>query len=553
VALLGCDLIGAHRKSGSFVFVLLFCLNVTTPSVAQEQPTPDDPPEMTLAAAVGLALRNNRTIKTAQVAREAQNFAVRLQESLFDPQVSLTTEATTTKTRQKTYSTTSVSRSEVSALVNQLGYAASLSPTATLKTKSGTSYTLQWNNSFARTVDRTSSTSGRPQFTVDPELTIVQPLLKGFGQDVNTANLEISKLNTKLGHLSMRNTVAQVITAVVNAYWQVVLDKEQLEIARHALDRARQILEINRALVASGRMAELDTVQAEADVAQKEFSLDVADNTYQQAKINLLALLALPKFSDFTPSPIGDIEQIEIPLGIAFDLAESNRIEIAQAKISRSLAKVALVVAEDGKKWDLNLTGKAGSSNTRREIMDAIKGVPTDSNTLSIGVKLVIPFTSLAPEAEVVNAKGSLATAELSLAEIEQSVRVDTQNAVRDAVANYRQLQLAQKATALAERQLEVERDKLSIGRSSNFQVLSYQDTLRTAQLNEISARVGYLTALANLDLALGTTLDTWNVETTDEDARLTTEAPQSMQRLATPPGTPAGALPPPQDFPEVQ
>ncbi len=543
----------AHRKPGSFVFVLLLCLNVATSGVAQEQPAPDGPPEMTLAAAVGLALRNNRTIKTAQVAREAQNFAVRLQESLFDPQVSLTTEATTTKTRQKTYSTTSVSRSEVSSLVNQLGYAASVSPTATLKTKFGTSYTLQWNNSFARTVDRASGTSGRPQFTVDPELTIEQPLLKGFGRDVNTANLEISRLNEKLGRLSMRNTVAQVITAVVNAYWQVVLDKEQLDIARHALDRARQILEINRALVASGRMAELDTVQTEADVAQKEFSLDVADNAYQQAKTTLLALLALPKFIDFTPSAIGDIERVEIPLGVAFNLAEKNRLEIAQAQISRSLAKVALVVAEDGKKWDLLLTGKAGSNNTRREIMDAIKGVPTDSNTLSIGVKLVIPFTSLAPEAEVVNAKGGLATAELTLAETEQTVRVDTQNAVRDAVANYRQLQLAQKATALAEKQLVVERDKLSIGRSSNFQVLSYQDTLRTAQLNEVSARVGYLTALANLDLALGTTLDTWNVETTDEDARLTTEFPQSMQRLVTPPGTLGGALPPPLGPPTTQ
>jgi len=242
----------AHRRPGSFIVVLLLCLSVATPSVAQEQPTQDDPPEMTLAAAVGLALRNNRTIKTAQVAREAQNFAVRLQESLFDPQVSLTTEATTTKTRQKTYSTTSVSRSEVSALVNQLGYAASLSPTATLKTMSGTSYTLQWNNSFARTVDRRSGTTGRPQFTVDPELTIVQPLLKGFGQDVNTANLEISKLNTKLGRLSMRNTVGQVITSVVNAYWQVVLDIEKWDIARHALDRARPVVALDRALVACG-------------------------------------------------------------------------------------------------------------------------------------------------------------------------------------------------------------------------------------------------------------------------------------------------------------
>ncbi|MBL4692876.1 MAG: TolC family protein, partial [Magnetovibrio sp.] len=286
------------------------CISTASAGFAQEQPVPENPPEMTLAAAVGLALRNNRTIKTAQVAREAQNFAVTLQESLFDPQVSLTTGGTISKTRQKTYSTTSVSQSEVTSLVNTLGYAASLSPTATLKSKYGTSYTLQWNNSFARTLNRTG-TSNRPTFTSDPELTIVQPLLKGFDQNVNTANLEISRLNDELGSLSMRNTVAQVITSVVNAYWQVVLSREQLAIAGVALERAHQILDINKALVASGRMAELDMVQAKADVAQKEFSLDVAENVYRRAKTSLMALLALPKFIDFTPSPFGDIKQIE--------------------------------------------------------------------------------------------------------------------------------------------------------------------------------------------------------------------------------------------------
>ncbi|PCI41745.1 MAG: hypothetical protein COB46_02875 [Rhodospirillaceae bacterium] len=525
------------------VVTYIVCISTAIPGLAQEQLVPENPPEMTLAAVVGLALRNNRTIKTAQVAREAQNFAVTLQESLFDPQLSLTTEGTVTKTRQKTYSTTGVSQSEVSSLVNTLGSAASLSPTATLKSKYGTSYTLQWNNSFARTVDRTAASS-RPTFTVDPELTIVQPLLKGFNRNVNTANLEISRLNEELGRLSMNNTIAQVITAVVNAYWQVVLNKEQLAIAGLALDRAQQVLDINRALVASGRMAELDMVQAEADVAQKEFSLDVAENVYKKAKTSLMALLALPKFIDFTPTPIGDIEQVEIPLGLAFGLAESNRLELTQAQINHALAKIALVVAKDGKKWDLDLTGKIGSNNTRRQIEDAIKGVPTDSHTMSIGVSLVIPFTSLTPQAEVISAQGALQTAEINLGQVKQTVRIDTQDSVRDANANYRQLQLAQKATVLAEKQLAVERDKLAIGRSSNFQVLSYQDTLRTAQLNEVSARVGYLTSLSNLDLALGTTLETWNVEITDTKARATDQSPQSMQRLTTPPGTPRGALP---------
>ena len=526
----------------------VICISFAAPLFAQEQPVlaspPAPPPEMTLAAAVGLALRNNRTIKTAQVGREAQKFAVTLQESLFAPQVSLTTGGTVTKTRQKSYSTTSVSANEVSSLVNTLGYAASLSPTATLKSKFGTSYTLQWNNSFARTLNRTGTTN-RPTFTSDPELTIVQPLLKGFDQDVNTANLKISRLNDELGNLSMRNTVAQVITAVVNTYWQVVLNQEQLGIARLALERAQQVLEINRALVASGRMAAQDMVQAEADVAQKEYNLDVALNVYKKAKTSLMALLALPKFIDFTPSPIGDIHQIKIPLEVAFNLAKKNRLELTQAQINYALAKITLVVAKDGKKWDLNLTGKAGSSNTRRKIKDAIKGISSDSHTLSIGVSLVIPFTSKTPQANVITAKGNLITAELNLEQVKQTVRIDVQDSVRDSVANYRQLQLAQKATTLAIKQLSLEREKLTIGRSSNFKVLSYQDALRNAQLNEVSARVGYLTTLSNLDIALGTTLETWNVKATNTKAHITDPFPRSMQRLTSPPGSPGGAMPP--------
>jgi len=493
---------------------------------------------MTLAAAVGLALRNNRTIKTAQVTRSAQKFAVRLQKSLFNPQLSLTTKVSESRTKK--------SKNEISSLVNQLAYVASITPISTLKTKFGTSFTLQWNSSYNYTVDHTSNSSGTRQFAIDPELTIVQPLLKGFGRGVNTANLEIARLNAKLGRLSMRNTVAQIITSVVNAYWQVVLNRERLNIARLALDRAQQVLDINKALVESGRMAKLDMVQTKTDVAQKEFDLDVADNTYKQSKNTLLAFLALPKFIDFTPSAIGEIEKVDVPLGIAYGLAEKNRFEIIQAEVSRALAKVALVVAEDGKKWELNLTGTAGSSNTRRSIADAIKDVPSDANTLSIGMKLVIPITSLSPESAVVNAKGTLTTAELALEESKQTVRLNTQDAVRNVAANYRQLQLAENATTLAEKQLTVERNKLSVGRSSNFQVLTYQDTLRTTQLNEISARVSYLTTLAALDFALGTTLNTWNVEATDDTALMIKDTPNARRSLTSPPGIKDRALPPP-------
>jgi len=501
------------------------------------QRTQVDAPEMTLGAAIGLALRNNRTIKTSQVAHEAKQFSVRLQESLFTPQFSLESGASITRLKQ--------TENEVSSLVNQMNYEASISPKATLHNTYGTSFTLLWKNAYNRTKNKASSNNAAGQYTAYPAFSIVQPLLKGFGKDVNTANLKIARLNNQLSQLGMRDTVSRTITAVINTYWQVTLNKKKLEIAALALERAKQILEINRSLVASGRMAELDMVQAETDVAQKEFDLDVIENTYKQSKNALLALLSLSKLIDFTPSDIGEIEQIEVPLQIAYDLAEKNRYEIIQAETSVALAKLSLLLAEDGEKWDLRLIGQAESNNVRHSYMDALQGIPSDSSKLSIGMQLVIPINSLEQEAAVIRARGEKEIAQLSLDETKQTVRLDVQDTIRDVSANYRQVELAERARALAQSQLGIELEKLSIGRSSNFQVLTYQDTLRSAQLSKISSEINYLTALSTLDYALGTTLETWNINVTDDAAYMTSDTPTFQHSATERPGTRTAIQPP--------
>lgn len=494
---------------------------------------------MSLGAAIGLALRNNRTIKTSQVAHEAKQFSVRLQESLFTPQYSIESGVSATRLKQK--------ENEVSSLVDQTSYQASLSPKVTLQNTYGTSFSLLWKNAYTHTKSKVSNTNNAAQYTTHPALTIVQPLLKGFGRDVNSANLKIARLNNQLSQLGMRNTVSRTVTGVINTYWQVALNKKKREIATLALDRARQILEINRSLVASGRMAELDMVQAETDVAQKEFDLDVIDNTYKQSKNALLALLSLSKLIDFTPSDVGDIEKIDVPLHIAYDLAEANRYEIIQAKTAVSLAKLSLLLAQDGEKWDLRLIGQAESNNVRHSYMDALKGIPSDNNMFSIGMQLVIPINSLEQEAAVISARGEKEIAQLSLDETKQTVRLDVQDTIRDVSANYRQVELAERARALAQSQLEIELEKLSIGRSSNFQVLTYQDTLRSAQLSKISSEINYLTALSALDFALGTTLETWNINVTDDTAYMTADTPTFQHSTTERPGSKTAIQPPPK------
>ena len=64
---------------------------------------------------------------------------------------------------------------------------------------------------------------------------------------------------------------------------------------------------------------------------------------------------------------------------------------------------------------------------------------------------------------------------------------------------------------------MEIARDKLAAGRSSNFEVLSLQDALRTAEIQELAAMIAYLDALTTFDLQIGATLESWKIEWSGE------------------------------------
>ena len=118
-------------------------------------------------------------------------------------------------------------------------------------------------------------------------------------------------------------------------------------------------------------------------------------------------------------------------------------------------------------------------------------------------------------------AKNDLEKALLAFEKMKLDIEISVQNAVRNVDSNYRSLLSAKLARELAERKLSIEQEKLGAGRTTNFQLVSFQRDLQTAQLNELSAMTTYLNSLTNLDDTLGTTLTTWRIEVKKEDDRI--------------------------------
>ena len=217
-------------------------------------------------------------------------------------------------------------------------------------------------------------------------------------------------------------------------------------------------------------------------------------------------------------------------------------------RLTAKSPRLQLALAEDGLRWTLNLEGKAGTSGIRSSVLKAYKDLYGNNNAFSLGLELTIPISNMDKESTVMTDRATLMQCDLSIEETANNLHLEIDDDIRNVTATRRQLALAQKTRQLSEKQLEIERQKLALGRSSNFQVLTYEDNLRSAQQNEVSAHVAYLTSLATLDQAMGTTIDTWDVQVSDSAATRNTDAPKRpLQRLEpTLPGQPGGALPPP-------
>lgn len=80
----------------------------------------------------------------------------------------------------------------------------------------------------------------------------------------------------------------------------------------------------------------------------------------------------------------------------------------------------------------------------------------------------------------------------------------------------WRQLEISQRLTDLSRRKLAIETDKLNVGRSSNFQIISFESDLRAAEEANLNARISYLDARARRDVLLGVLLENWEISLED-------------------------------------
>jgi len=104
----------------------------------------------------------------------------------------------------------------------------------------------------------------------------------------------------------------------------------------------------------------------------------------------------------------------------------------------------------------------------------------------------------------------------VAMAQAHRNLETQVINAITNLKLLKQQIELAKQARDAAKRNVEIAKIKLKYGRVAMFEVNNLQGTLTSSELAVVSNQINYLNALSQLQLLLGTTLNTWDIQLRD-------------------------------------
>ncbi len=392
------------------------------------------------------------------------------------------------------------------------------------------------------TFDNTRLTTDAARYTYNPilnsslGLTITQPLLRGFGTDLNRRFIHIARNNDKIADLVFRQQVIDTVAGVARLYADLVSLNEDVKVKREALQLAERLYADNKNKVEQGSQAPIELTRAQAQVAVNQQALISAQGLVEQQELivktamtrgglanpairaaHIIATDTLTVPETEPAAPVEDL--VAAALRSRPDLAQAGlQVENSQISLKGSLnalrPQLDLVGTAQNGGLSGNLNPPAASLTPGAAIYPGGYGTAlgqifkNNFPTYSVGLQLSLPLRNRVAQADAVRDELQVRQSQLRRQQFEDQVRLE----VADAYVALRQARAAYEAAVqsriLQEQSVRVEQRTFDVGLATNYLVIQYQTYLAQARSTEVAAKGAYTKAKVALDRATASTLD---------------------------------------------
>ena len=359
-------------------------------------------------------------------------------------------------------------------------------------------------------------------------------LLQGFGTGVNGRFIRVAQKNLQGAQETFRSQLLNVVSNVLNLYWDLVTDNDDLAVRQRAVDQSQKFYDDTRKQIELGVIPRFEATRAQSGLTNSKQLLAIAQATAEQQQNLLKNALNRNGLGDplVDAAPVVTLDRIEVPeqdnlpaLRELVATALRNRPDFALAKINDETAEISALGTASGVLPSLqgfaavSARGLSGTSQTVGVLAPEPYYVGGLGNALGQVFRDNFPSRSAGFlfQGYLQNrvAQGDYGVDQLQLRQgnlIERrnqnQLVVDISNyvvALRQARSRYSQ---AADSRKLLGELLEKSQQAFSFGAATISDVEAAQSALVAAQETEVATLAAYSHARISLDQVLGQTLE---------------------------------------------
>ncbi len=489
----------------------LLTLLILPVAAAVAQPDGEYFANLTYAESVQLALQKNFAIEGASYDPLISRAKLRSSEGKFDPALTL---AYTRDDNEEDLTGLNVTSGPQPAdgLIQPGLYTRNVRDFADANIGGITPWGLTYELGVTVENRQTSRNDYADRYSSFAGLSITQPVLRGFGTDVNLASVRLARADLAISKWAYARQVIETVTRVAEVYNELWFTGGNAEVERRSRSLAAQLAADNRRRAEIGVMSPLDVLQAETDVAAREERVLVAERR-QADDENFLKQLVTNRVEDVLAIRLDIAPPPKAP-GISQDrkadlaAAVQNRPDFQAALLELQKREINVVFTRNAALPQLDLVASLGSNGIDNTLSDSIdRAVQNGALAWSVGGIFSIPIPNNTGQGNLEAAKLEVARQLVELKRLEQSILVEADNAAGQVETASKRIDAARQARLLAAETLAAGETRLRAGAATTFEVLQFQRDLATAAISEIRAMADYNIAVARYHQATGTTL----------------------------------------------
>ncbi len=341
--------------------------------------------------------------------------------------------------------------------------------------------------------------SGNPTSLSTPTLSLTQSLWRnGFGR-LTQAQVEAATSQAEYEQQNSEALLDSLIQKAITAYWNLVFQREIVEIQKAALKQSQALFDYNSRRSRMNLADRADSLQSKATLESKKLDLQIAlDN--EGVRLREFNLYRNKPFD----AQVGSLMPLDWTYISKIKLSErpGDRADVKASKAQAQMNSANHRIIAENARPLLNLFGSYSLNGRASSYGDAFSDTSSANRpTTVIGLNLSMPLNFDSLKKIESGARVQANAAEI----VYQQKLLDQEAQWRDiherVVATQRRVELSESIVKAQLEKLEYERRRLREGRTSTYQVLLFEQDYINARMNRVQNASELISLLSQVRL----------------------------------------------------